>query len=201
MPLPNYLQHLGFARWRFGFGSFGAASQTIDRLVKRVALTGVRPASRASLNLLKVLLRNGLEAGIQYRCPTTTRRATDAVLLIGRPRRFIFNAPRLCMEFSISPAWYELTNLPFVLCRVGVAAWHRKNKALCAKLRENEGFRGLETLDYLHRNRENTTRISAVIYSAGCPLPPGRGREARHREIADCSRSTASGRCMTQIVS
>ena len=79
-------------------------------------------ASLTSVNLLKVLLaERGLKPEFKPLPDYATASQCDAVLLIGNPAIDFQRAPHEHEIFDLGFAWLELTNLPFVFCRVGIA--------------------------------------------------------------------------------
>ena len=158
--------------------------------------------------LLKVLLaERGLKPEFKPLESYEAAKEKDFVLLIGdvaldfmlppSPGPGTTSVPPKHEIFDLGTAWYELTNLPFVY-----AAWALRrgieNKALRRRLREAKAF-GMETLDYLMEPARNTMRISAGITSAGTFITIWpRTRNAASRNFANCSRSTASARCMSR---
>jgi chorismate dehydratase len=129
-------------------------------LAHKVPLEEIRvvdcdPASRSSINLLRVLLaERGLNP--EFKELKGSPQESDAVLLIGNPAIEFHRATHAHHIWDLGAAWFELTKLPFVY-----AVWAlRRNKdteVLRRQLREAKDF-GLDTLDYLIENRTEYDR-------------------------------------------
>jgi chorismate dehydratase len=113
------------------------------------------PASRSSVNLLRVLLaERGLNPEFQEL--KDAPHESEAVLLIGNPAIEFRRGPHTHHIWDLGAAWFEMTKLPFVYA---VWALRRGNdtEPLRRQLREAKDF-GLDTLDYLIENRTDYDR-------------------------------------------
>lgn len=106
------------------------------------------PASRASVNLLKILLaEKNLHPQMVEMPSSTPDPMPDNVLLIGDPAiRFLLSNPQHQI-FDLGTEWYLHTNLPFVF-----AVWALRrgvhNESLRRQLRDAKDF-GMDTLDHI----------------------------------------------------
>lgn len=110
------------------------------------------PASLTSVQLLKVLLaERGLHPDFSKLANYHDAPFHDAVLLIGDPALDFLRGSHPHQIWDLGSAWSELTALPFVY-----AVWALRREVdttlLRQALREAKAF-GLETLDYIIRNR------------------------------------------------
>ena len=113
------------------------------------------PASRSSVNLLRVLLaERGLNPEFQELKGSPLE--CDAVLLIGNPAIEFRRAPHPHQIWDLGAAWYELTKLPFVYA-IWALRRDKDTETLRRQLREAKDF-GLDTLDYLIENRTEYDR-------------------------------------------
>lgn len=113
-------------------------------------------ASLTSVNLLRVLLaERGLKPEFKPLASYDFSELPDYALLIGDPALDFLLGPHKHEIFDLGAAWFELTSLPFVY-----AVWALRrgveNSALRQSLIEAREF-GLDTLDYIIRNRTEYT--------------------------------------------
>lgn len=113
-------------------------------------------ASLTSVNLLRVLLaERGLKPEFKPLPSYDFSSLPDYALLIGDPALDFLLGPHKHEILDLGGAWYEMTSLPFVY-----AVWALRrgveNSALRRQLSEARQF-GLETLDYIIRNRTEYT--------------------------------------------
>lgn len=113
-------------------------------------------ASLTSVNLLRVLLaERGLKPEFKPLANYDFSELPDYALLIGDPALDFLLGPHKHEIFDLGAAWFELTSLPFVY-----AVWALRrgveNSALRQSLIEAREF-GLDTLDYIIRNRTEYT--------------------------------------------
>lgn len=113
-------------------------------------------ASLTSVNLLRVLLaERGLKPEFKPLASYDFKSLPDFALLIGDPALDFALNPHEHDIFDLGAAWYDLTNLPFVY-----AVWALRrgieNSSLRRQLTDARKF-GLDTLDYIIRNRTEYT--------------------------------------------
>ena len=113
-------------------------------------------ASLTSVNLLRVLLaERGLKPEFKPLAGYDFNALPDYALLIGDPALDFLLGPHKHEIFDLGAAWFEMTSLPFVY-----AVWALRrgveNSALRRSLAEAREF-GLDTLDYIIRNRTEYT--------------------------------------------
>jgi chorismate dehydratase len=113
------------------------------------------PASRTSVNLLRVLLS---ERGLQPRFTPLAGhpRDSEAVLLIGNGAIDFRRSSPLHQIWDLGAAWSELTKLPFVYA-VWALRRDKETQTLRRQLHEAKDF-GLDTLDYLIDHRTEYDR-------------------------------------------
>ncbi len=124
-----------------------------------VAVVDCDPASRTSVNLLRVLLaERGLHP--EFRLLSVKPQESEAVLLIGNTaidfRRASGQVSPSHQIWDLGAAWFELTKLPFVYA-VWALQRNKETTTLRRQLREAKDF-GLDTLDYLVDNRREYDR-------------------------------------------
>ena len=113
------------------------------------------PASRSSVNLLRVLLaERGLNPEFQELKGSPQEK--DAVLLIGNPAIEFRRAPHPHQIWDLGAAWFEMTKLPFVYA-IWALRRDKDTEVLRRQLKEAKDF-GLDTLDYLIENRTEYDR-------------------------------------------
>lgn len=110
------------------------------------------PASRASVELLKVLLaERGLQVDFEPLGSYDPASMPDNALLIGNPAIEFLRSQSGYEIMDLGTAWYEMTGLPFVY-----AVWTLRrgvhNENLRRVLRDAKDF-GMDTLDHLINNR------------------------------------------------
>src|SRR5215469_5883663 len=113
-------------------------------------------ASLTSVNLLRVLLaERGLKPEFKPLANYDFNELPDYALLIGDRALDLLLGPHKHEILDLGAAWYEMTSLPFVY-----AVWALRrgveNSALRKSLSEAREF-GLDTLDYIIRNRTEYT--------------------------------------------
>jgi chorismate dehydratase len=123
--------------------------------LEEIAVVHCDPASRTSVNLLRVLLaERGLRP--EFKPLEIAPGDSEAVLLIGNGAIDFRRSSPAHAIWDLGAAWFELTKLPFVYA-VWALQRNKNTEPLRRQLREAKNF-GLDTLDYLIDNRREYDR-------------------------------------------